>query len=220
MRQEELEIVYRDEWIVAVDKPAGQLVHPADVPQPGDVVTMKVLRDQLGQHVHAVHRIDRPTSGVLLFATDPEAARSLQIAFDRGQVEKIYWAVVFGSPAEEEWSCEEPLAKREGDPQKRAVTSFRLLEPLGDELSLVEARPETGRFHQIRRHLLAGGLPIVGDYRYAGIERCDREGERLGTGSRMLLQAKALRFEHPITEEPIVVEAPVASAIERVRNRG
>ncbi len=213
LRPRPLEILFQDEWIVAVDKPAGQLVHPAEVPQDGDEVTMKILRDQIGERVHTLHRLDRPTTGVLLFATDGIAARALRKAFDAREIEKTYWAVTIGHPVEDVWVCSEPIQKEEGAPIREAKTSFRRLADLGGDLGLVEARPETGRFHQIRRHLLSVGTPILGDYRYSGIERCDALGEKHGTGTRMLLQAKVLEFTHPITEERMKLEAPVEPLI-------
>ena len=203
--------------MVAVDKPAGQLVHPGQNPEQEDAVTMKILRDQIGQRVHVIHRLDRPTTGVLLFATDREAARSLHLAFEKHNVQKVYWAVVDGHPADECWTCREPIQKENNAVERSAETVFRTLERLQGQLALVEAKPKTGRFHQIRRHLLHAGHPIVGDYRYAGIERCDELGSRLGTGTRMLLQAKSLRFQHPITGSNISIKSPVDPLIQKSR---
>ena len=216
-----LTILYQDEQLIAVDKPAGQLVHPADSPQPDDEVTMKILRDQIGQMVHAVHRIDRPTSGVLLFATDREATRLLQIAFETRRVEKTYWAVVNGSPAggKTHWVCREPLQKSADAPPRTAETEFRILERFGDRFALIEAKPKTGRYHQIRRHLLHAGHPIVGDYRYAGVEHCDRVGEEFGIRTRMLLQSKRLEFFLPVSGAAVSVEAPADPLFERVRRQ-
>jgi len=205
---EPLTILYRDEWLIAVDKPAGQLVHPADHPQTDDLVTMKILRDQIGQQVEVVHRLDRPTTGVLLFALEKSAGRKLRALFEKRQMEKIYHAVVIGRPAEDAWICAEPLRKNADSPERSAETEFRVLRRLANDFTLIEAKPKTGRFHQIRRHLLDAGHPIVGDYRYVGIERCDKLGEQLGTGTRMLLQAKSLHFQHPVTGEKVSIEVP------------
>jgi tRNA pseudouridine65 synthase len=216
--EEPLNILYQDEWFVAVDKPAGQLVHPADVPQEDDQVTMKILRDQIGKLVYNIHRIDRPTTGVLLFGIDRGAARALHRALERHEIKKTYWAVVSGQAPSEPWECKEPSQKADDAPLREAHTSFNTrghttLDCLQDAenptLSLIEARPHTGRFHQIRRHLLHQGLPIVGDYRYAGIETSNSLGSLLGTGTRMLLQSKSLSFTHPVTEEETNIEAPV-----------
>ena len=88
-----LNILYQDEWLVAVDKPAGHLVHPADQPQEDDLVTMKILRDQIGRLVYNVHRIDRPTTGVLLFGIDSSVAKHLHRALERHEVQKTYLAL-------------------------------------------------------------------------------------------------------------------------------
>ncbi|MDA7881539.1 pseudouridine synthase [Akkermansiaceae bacterium] len=199
-----------------MDKPAGQMVIPADHPQPGDEVTMKILRDQIGRQVHPIHRLDRPTSGVLLFATDRDVARELHFAFERHEVIKTYLAVIDGFPDLDEWTCREPLAKNDTSEAKPAETHFRILQKISSELTLVEALPKSGRFHQIRRHLAHEGFPIVGDYRYAGIERCDQLGQELKTGSRMLLQAKSLRFQHPVTSESLLIEAPLDRLIQQL----
>jgi tRNA pseudouridine65 synthase len=211
-----LNILYQDEWMVAVDKPAGWLVHPASEPQDDDLVAMKVIRDQIGQRVHTIHRIDRPTTGVLLLGIDPQVSKQLHHAFAAHEIEKTYWAVILDRPSESEWECTEPIQKEPDKPIREARTRFRLLETVRhpalshlkeDKLSLIEAIPHSGRFHQIRRHLLHAGFPIIGDYRYGGIERCDELGNLLDIGSRMLLMAKRLEFIHPFTKEHLAIEA-------------
>jgi len=221
---EALNILYQDEWLVAIDKPTGHLVHPAESPQPDDLVAMKILRDQIGKRVNTIHRIDRPTSGVLLFGIEKQATKKLHKALELHDFDKSYWAVVQGKAPAEHWECHEPIQKDEDAPFRDAHTSFRVLESHkvealavdaaqcdgdGDILTLIEAVPHSGRFHQIRRHLLHAGIPIVGDYRYAGIETSDHLGELLATGSRMLLQAKSLTIDHPITGEKLTITAPV-----------
>lgn len=211
-----LAILYQDEFLVAIDKPAGMLVHPVSEAVGDEWIAMKRLRDQLGRRVFPIHRLDRPTSGVLLFALDKKSAGLAQQIFERRQVTKIYHAIVPGI-FPEKWSCENPLrADPDGEPLT-ARTDFERLEIApastfpGDSelvLSLVRAIPATGRFHQIRRHLLETGYPIVGDFRYAGEERSHALGETLGTGTRMLLQAKVLEFLHPHTGGPLRIEAP------------
>ncbi|WP_018968935.1 RluA family pseudouridine synthase [Rubritalea marina] len=224
---EPIEILYRDPYLVAVNKPAGHLVHPAREPAADDLVTMKIVRDQIGQRVYTIHRLDRPTSGVLLLGIDRSVARSLHLALEAHDFEKKYWAVVQGQPAAAEWECRAPIQKEELAPLREAHTSFRVLaservaalEPIFGEaaggLSLVEAEPHTGRFHQIRRHLLDCELPIVGDYRYAGIERSNQLSDLLGLQSRMMLQAKSLKIQHPVTGEELMIEAPAEPLFER-----
>lgn len=205
---EPLHILYQDDWLVAVDKPAGHLVHPADEPKEDDLVTMKILRDQIGHRVYNIHRIDRPTTGVLLFGIDRNAARALHRALERHEVNKKYLAIVCGTPPAKTWECREPIQKTEDAPARDAHTSFKVVHT-HNQLTLLQATPHTGRNHQIRRHLLHAGMPIVGDFRYAGIEASEKLGEKLGTGTRMLLQAYQLAFKHPVTHENITIKAPV-----------
>ncbi|MEZ7957473.1 MAG: pseudouridine synthase [Rubritalea sp.] len=222
--QPSLKILYQDEWMVAVDKPAGWLVHPASEPQEDDLVAMKVLRDQIGKRVNTIHRIDRPTTGVLLMGVDPEISKALHHAFSAHKMKKTYWAVIHGRTPETEWACTEPIQKEADKPIREAHTTFRLLDTVRhpaltnideDRLSLIEATPHSGRFHQIRRHLVHAGFPIVGDYRYGGIERCDQLGNLLETGSRMLLMAKRLEFIHPVTKQSILIEADTEPMFEK-----
>lgn len=212
-RMAPLSILFEDEFLVAIDKPAGMLVHPVGGGEEPEWIAMKRLRDQLGRRVFPIHRLDRPTSGVLLFALDKVTAGLAQQVFERREVVKTYHAVVCGE-APQSWVCEtalratpedEPLAART-EFECLAVTTFPSDHAL--RLSLVRTVPATGRFHQIRRHLLEAGFPIVGDFRYAGMERSYELGEILGIGTRMLLQAKSLDFTHPHTAEPLHIEAP------------
>jgi tRNA pseudouridine65 synthase len=211
-----LKILFEDEFLIAIDKPAGMIVHPGREAEGPEWIAMKRLRDQLGKPVFPVHRLDRPTSGVLLFALDKVTAGLAQQAFERRMVVKTYHAVVCGTtpPA---WVCETPLRTNPEDELLPARTSFERLAvaPVSTfsrdpmlSLTLLKALPTTGRFHQIRRHLLDAGFPIAGDFRYAGMERSYALGEVLGIGTRMLLQAKSLKIKHPRTEEPLEIQAP------------
>lgn len=211
-----LHVLYEDEFLVAIDKPAGMIVHPGREEEGPEWIAMKRLRDELGRQVFPAHRLDRPTSGVLLFALDKITAGLAQQAFERRMVTKAYHAIVCGiAPAE--WVCDSPLRVNPEDEPQPAETSFVRLSVAPRStfsqdpklsLSLLKAHPATGRFHQIRRHLLEAGFPIVGDFRYAGMERSHALGEILGTGTRMLLQAKSLELDHPRTGEPLHIQAP------------
>lgn len=214
---EPLTILYADDFLVAIDKPAGMLVHPGREPEGPEWIAMKRLRDQLDQQVFPVHRLDRPTSGVLLFALDKQTAGLAQQAFELRIVRKTYHAIVCGI-APQEWTCETPLRKNPEDAMLPAKTAFERLRIAPESsfprdptlsLSLLKATPLTGRFHQIRRHLLEASMPIVGDFRYAGEERSFALGEILGTGTRMLLHAKVLELWHPRTGDPLRIEAPL-----------
>lgn len=147
-----LPILHEDEFLVAIDKPAGMIVHAGRDPEGPEWIAMKRLRDQLGRQVYPVHRLDRPTSGVLLFALDARTNGLAQKSFELRKVVKTYHAIVCGIPPEV-WSCETPLSATAEEPMKDARTDFRRLKRSvvsGDpalELSLIEALPRTGRFH-------------------------------------------------------------------------
>ena len=214
-RMQPLGILYQDEHLVAIDKPAGMLVHPGRDPEDAEWIAMKRLRDQLGQRVFPVHRLDRPTSGVLLFALDKRSAGLAQQAFERREVVKTYHAIVCGETPRQ-WVCETPLRPAAEDEPLPAMTSFERLAVstrgsfAADPelvLSLLKATPATGRFHQIRRHLLESGHPIAGDFRYAGMKPSEELGQVLGTGTRMLLQSRVLELLHPRTGKTLRIEA-------------
>ena len=211
-----LQILYQDEFLVAIDKPAGMIVHPGRDPEGPELIAMKRLRDQIGQRIYTVHRLDRPTSGVLLFALDKQTSGLAQQEFELRKVSKTYHAIVSGN-VPQQWICETPLRTNPEDELKSAQTSFERLAVTKQTsfpaepslvLSLLKVTPASGRFHQIRRHLLEAGRPIVGDFRYAGIERSLELGEILGTGTRMLLQSKVLEINHPHSGELLKIEAP------------
>ena len=211
-----LSILFQDEWLVAIDKPPGFLVHPSDHPKADDLVAMKILRDQIEEKIRVIHRLDQPTSGVVVFATNRGAARKLREDFEKRRVKKRYLAMVHGHPSKEKWTCHTPLKKTPDAPEKTARTSFRVLEKKTQQLTLIEAFPHSGRFHQIRRHLVGSGHPIVGDFRYRDHNLCKEFGEKLGIGTRMLLQAKSLEFCHPITQVRLVIEAPIDPCIKHL----
>ncbi|NQZ57257.1 MAG: pseudouridylate synthase [Lentisphaeraceae bacterium] len=213
----ELEILYHDQYLIAIDKPHGMLVHPGRTPEPREHIAMKVVRDMLNQKIHTVHRLDRPTSGVLLFALDPDSERIIKTAFENKEMEKRYFAVVRGK-VEEQWQCNDALRKAPDAKLKESRTDFRRLAylPAGTleampelDISVVEARPQTGRHHQIRKHLHAAGHAIVGDYLYGDIDDNNELAEKLGI-KRMMLKAKELTFHHPIIGKDICITAPTS----------
>lgn len=177
---------------VGCNKPSGMLTHRGWDRDPW--VAMTVVRDRVGQFVHPVHRLDRATSGVLLFALDPEAAAAASAAFEQGLARKTYVALVRGH-APERVVVDHPVRKKEkGDERVPAVTEIERLAAV-ERLSLVEARPRTGRLHQIRRHLKHLSHPIAGDVRYGqgSLNRTLRE--RVGL-RRLALHA--LQLELPV----------------------
>jgi RluA family pseudouridine synthase len=219
-----LETLYQDNSLLAVNKPAGMLSLPHGYDPQVKYVTA-ILEPEYGE-LWIVHRLDQDTSGVLLLARTAEAHRSLNSQFEGREVEKVYHAIVPGNP---EWSEERVSAPLlvDGDRKhrtiietrlgKHAATRFKVLERYGG-YALIEARPETGRTHQIRVHLLKLGFPICGDPLYGNGEgvflsrvkpgyRGDREQER-SMIIRLALHARSISILHPETGERLTIEAP------------
>lgn len=199
-----LEVLYRDHELVAVNKPAGQIVHRGWARD--GLPVLQALRDQLGRHVFPVHRLDRATSGVLLFAFSSEIARRVQQEFESHTVDKRYLALCRGhSPA---LVCvDHPLAKEAGGVERPAITDLKLLGSF-ERYGLYEARPRSGRLHQIRRHLKHASHPIIGDVRYGKGEHNRVFRERFNF-HRLALHASTLQFQHPTTRDLITVHAPL-----------
>jgi tRNA pseudouridine65 synthase len=203
---ERIELLFVDEHVVVANKPSGLLVHRGW--DNDDDVAMFRVRDQIGQHVHPVHRLDRGTSGALLFARTPAAAATLSKAFENGLVDKTYLALVRGNPPDD-GVIDYAIPKKEGGPKVPAVTRFRCLaRSTIDRCSLVEAMPETGRLHQIRRHLRHINHPLVGDVRH-GSGEINRHYRAQYNLCRLALHAQAIAFEHPVTGKRILVAAPL-----------
>lgn len=208
MQSTPLDILYQDDVLIAVTKPNGLLVHPGKEPEAKEWIAMKVLRDQIGRRVYAIHRLDRPTSGVLLFALEEPAADAMRAEFEGRRVQKTYVAVVRGQTPET-WENRTPLQKEEGAKLKECHTRFQRLncDPTEDT-STVVAEPLTGRHHQIRRHLAGDGFPILGDYLHGDVAYNDHLAATSGL-SRMLLHACSLMFNHPVTSQPVRIESPL-----------
>jgi tRNA pseudouridine65 synthase len=214
-----LPILYHDDWLVAIDKPPGLLVHRSDLDRHETRFAVQLLRDQLGRRVYPVHRLDKGTSGVLLFAFDPTIVRALAEQFETGAVEKTYRAVVRGWPPEASM-IEHPLTRKfdaygrqlpAAEPQP-AITHYRRLATIElpvcidryptSRYALVELKPLTGRQHQLRRHMKHIGHPIIGDATYGkGIH--NRFFQREFGCNRLLLACMHLGFTHPVTGEKV-----------------
>ena len=199
-----LPCLYEDEYLLAVNKPAGLAVHRGAARD--RTFALQLVRNQAGRRVHAVHRLDRATSGVLLFAFDPATARRMQERFEAGSVAKRYLALVRGIPPES-GVIDHPIPRDEDGPRVPAVTEFRRL-AIFERYTLMEARPRTGRRHQIRRHFKHISHPLIGDVRYGKGEHNRLFRERFGL-HRLALHALALAFEHPQTGEALRIVAPV-----------
>ena len=204
-----LVILHRDERLLAVDKPSGMLVHRGW--GRADVVLVDQVRELLDVDVvHPVHRLDRGTSGVVLFALDPEAAKFVSYQFDRGFVRKGYLALVRGE-LEDPMTIDHPIPRRPDGPRVPAVTHVTCLASAATTpryVSLVGATPETGRFHQIRRHLKHISFPVIGDTTY-GKGKINRAMTNRYGLARLALHARTLEVRHPDSNEDLRFEAPL-----------
>jgi len=220
-----LEIIYQDQYMVAINKPAGLLVHKSYLARKETHFAMIMLRDQIGQYVYPIHRLDRPTSGVLLFALSSEFARQLNELFSERIVDKGYLALVRGY-LHESGTLDYPLkeildkiADKKADPNKEAqeaitqwanVLTCEYPQPIGTfnqaRYSLVALLPKTGRKHQLRRHLAHLRHPIIGDTTHGDGKQNKYIKQHFGE-MRLMLHAAQLQFVHPITGESIKLVA-------------
>lgn len=229
--RETLPLLYRDDFLVAVHKPAGLLVHRSNIDRHETRFALQIVRDQIGQRVYPVHRLDKGTSGVLLFALDESTARDLGKALMAGAVAKTYRAVVRGWIAD----CgviDHPLARQDdqgvldsspsGDCRENlqaAVTRFRRIarSEIAERVearqahpttrySLVELYPETGRQHQLRRHMKHLSHPIIGDSTYGKGVQNRFFAERFGV-ARLCLACRSMAFSHPRDQRILTIDA-------------
>jgi tRNA pseudouridine65 synthase len=229
-----LNILYRDDQLIAIDKPAGLLVHRSLIDRHETRFAVQLLRDQIGRRVYPLHRLDKPTSGVLLFALSEDAARRMGAVFEGAAVRKTYLAVVRGY-TEESGCIDYPLredpdrmtdALADADkPARPAVSDYRRLAtlelPVPDgrhatsRYSLLAVWPRTGRKHQIRRHMKHIFHPVIGDTTH-GDGRHNRIFREHLQCRRLLLTAYALCFTHPETGTEIRIRAPLDAEFARV----
>ncbi|MFA7388094.1 MAG: tRNA pseudouridine(65) synthase TruC [Thiohalobacteraceae bacterium] len=229
-----LTVLYRDESLIAIDKPAGLLVHRSLVDRHERRFAVQLLRDQIGARVYPLHRLDKPTSGVLLFALSSQAARRMGAVFEQQAIQKTYLAVARGYtavhgridyPLREELDRLSDSQARQDKPPQPAVTDYwrlaRLELPVSDgrhatsRYSLLALRPHTGRKHQIRRHLKHIFHPIVGDTTHGDGRHNRLFREHLGS-ARLLLMSAELAFLHPESGAPVCIRAPLDAQFSRV----
>lgn len=211
-----LPVLYRDQWLAIINKPAGLMVHDSALARGETDFAADRLRAQFGCRVFLVHRLDRATSGCLLLAFDRETASLLGKTLMAGEVQKDYRAICRGWP-EADFDVDHPLDGGPGKPVKKpAQTRFQVLaraecdwpssEFATSRYALVQAQPLTGRFRQIRRHLKHVFHHMIGDTSH-GDGRHNRAFRMVGI-HRMLLHAHRLAFTHPVTGEPVEAIAP------------
>ena len=219
-----LTVLHRDEHLVAIDKPAGLLVHRTQLAAHEDEAALQLLRDQLGQPVWPVHRLDRGTSGVLLFALSASVASLLGAMFEQGRMAKRYLALVRGWPAQDDGLIDHPLARdpelpSAGQTMLAAQTRWRVLDRIEwpvaidprfatTRVALLEAEPLQGRRHQIRRHLKHIAHPILGDATHGKGPLNRAVAAHLGI-NRLWLHARLLVLAHPVGGAALRLEAPL-----------
>lgn len=218
-----LEIIYQDENLIAINKPHGLLVHQSSIARDATEFALQLLRDQVGKHVSPVHRLDRKTSGILLFAFDKASETAMHQQFMNTETDKKYLAILRGFTPDT-MDIDYPLAKENGTMQD-AFTSFRTLQRAEvavafgkhqtSRYSLVEATPKTGRMHQLRRHFSHILHPIIGD-RTHGCNKQNKFFKAQWDMTTMLLHASELAFTHPITKEKIHLKAGLHDEFKRV----
>lgn len=234
MEADALPILYRDEHLIAVHKPSGLLVHRSPLDAHETRFALQMLRDRIGRRVWPVHRLDKGTSGVLLFALDPEVGRALSACFESRSVHKTYLAVVRGHPPERgeidhalsrrRDDCERVGERAETAPQP-ARTLYRRLAAVElpyrvdryptSRYALLELTPLTGRRHQLRRHLKHASHPVIGDATF-GKGAHNRLFETLFGVRRLLLACTGMRLAHPASGRPLILAAPPAEDFARV----
>ncbi|MBB3168570.1 tRNA pseudouridine(65) synthase TruC [Simiduia aestuariiviva] len=225
---EQLPLIFQDEHLVVINKPSGLLVHRSPIDRHETRFAVQLLRDQIGQHVYPVHRLDKPTSGLLVFALNADIARAMSDKFNDKDIQKNYLAMCRGYMPSQR--LDYPLSvkldriadkhRQQDKAPQSAITNFTTLAtcelpypvdryPVA-RYSLVLCQPETGRKHQIRRHLKHAGHPIIGDAKH-GKSVHNRFFAEHFSANHLLLSAVGLDFSHPVTGEPLSLRCPAAA---------
>jgi len=231
-----LEILYRDEFLVAINKPSGLLVHRSPIDRHETEFAVQMLRNQIGEFVYPVHRLDKPTSGVLLFALDKESAKLMSEQFRARDTKKSYLAVVRGytqnsgviehALAEKLDKIADKKAKKDKEPQE-AMTEYESLATVELDFavgkydktrySLVKLSPKTGRKHQLRRHMKHISHHILGDTKYGRGEHNKFIRKTYGC-HRLLLHANELSIKHPYRDDILIIKAPMDDTLMAILN--
>ena len=218
-----LEIIFQDKHLAVINKPHGLLVHQSPIARDAEEFALQMLRDQIGQNVWPAHRLDRKTGGLLLFSLSKEANALAQQLFRQNEIKKNYLAIVRGHTPDK-MEIDYPLKKENGVVQE-AFTFFKTLQKaetgiaLGkhptSRYSLVEAEPQTGRMHQLRKHFAHIHHPIIGD-RPHGCNKQNKLFKETWEMDTMLLHASELQFTHPLSKEKIHLKASLHSEFKRM----
>ena len=217
-RAGQIPVLYEDDWLLVVDKPAGMVVHGGSGHGAGLIEALKQVRGFTD--LRLAHRLDRDTSGVLLLAKNLEALRKLTEGFRERDMQKTYFALVAGHPFAHAGRMQSQLAKGvvrggermvvDAEEGKEAITDFQVMLERnhdGFDWAMLALNPHSGRTHQLRVQLQAEGHPILGDGKYAG--RDELAAYRAMGGKGLMLHAWRLRFEHPVKRRPMELRAPL-----------
>lgn len=221
-----LPIIFEDEHLVAINKPHGLLVHKSKIAKDAKEFALQILRDQIGQKVFPVHRLDRKTAGTLLFAKSTDVQKLLNAQFKNQEVKKTYWAIVRGY-IDNEGRIDYALTNEKSKVQN-AVTDYKCLARTEIDLaygkhstsrySLVELRPKTGRHHQLRKHMAHIFHPIIGD-RPHGCNKQNKLFKNHFKSMTMYLHAFKLNFKHPISKNPVYVKSLLSNNFQTMIER-
>ena len=218
-----MEILFQDDHLIAVNKPAGLLVHRSSIAKDATEFALQKTRDFVGKEVHPIHRLDRKTSGVLLFTFDKNTLHSMQNLFNEGKVRKEYHAIVRGF-TDDSGKIDYALVNDKGLTQSARTIyithkKWEITKSFGryktSRYAYVHVFPETGRMHQIRKHFAHIFHPIIGD-RPHGCNKQNRFFKREFNLMEMLLHAKSYSFEHPVTSDKIIIQAPIRNEFMRI----
>jgi tRNA pseudouridine65 synthase len=217
------DILFKDDFLIAIHKPYGYFVHRTKLDFQAETLVMPLLRDQINQYVYPVHRLDRKTAGVLLFALDENTQKILNTDFAEGRVSKIYHAIVRGFTPQE-LVIDYAITNDSGQTQN-AVTHLKTLQQSEiphssgkhptSRYSLTELKPETGRQHQLRKHMAHIFHPVIGD-RPHGCNKQNRFFLENFQLSEMMLNATELRFIHPWQKNEVVISSPYSDEFARI----
>ncbi|MBD3609654.1 MAG: tRNA pseudouridine(65) synthase TruC [Gammaproteobacteria bacterium] len=229
-----MNILFHDDYFVAINKPSGLLVHRSEIDRHETRFALQMVRDHIGQRVFPLHRLDKPTSGVLLFSLQQDIARKMMVQFVENQVQKSYLAVVRGYSNEHElidYPLKEELDKiadrkaRQDKAAQEAVTEYQRLAtielpyPVGRyqtaRYSLLKVMPRTGRKHQIRRHMKHIFHPIVGDTTHGDGKHNQLFRDKFDV-HRLLLHAQALSFTHPVEGRRMTIRAGLDDTMDKL----
>lgn len=220
---EPLEIIYQDKYLVGINKPHNLMVHPSDKNNEDRPTAMYILKEQLQKWIYVTHRLDSKTSGAILFAVNAKVQKKINAQFEKRLNKKIYYAIVRGY-ADDRGVIDYDLTNTKGKTQS-AITSYETVArteidlAFGDHAtsrySLLKVMPETGRYHQIRKHLAHINHPIIGDRPHG----CNKQNKLFKThfkSTDMFLHAWSLTFMHPKLEEDVTIQANFQPAFSKM----